>query len=507
MKRFLLTGAALVLGVFLILAGCKRPSGGTTSADAGRDASGKLTYQGTITFYAQAYNPVEPTAANPNPPTKFKDVARAWEALNPGVTIEFITDLGEGQSYEAWLSTKMAGGQAPDVFWTQSYQLNTGEIPRGSFIPLTDYMQKPNRYISGNTRWIDTFPEGLVKQFQASDGAINLVDADYVATLVIYNVAMFEKAGINFQIKTWSDYTRACEMLKAAGITPWIFNLGSGGTDYVSSWLSRLMYSNLYNNDFVNLAVISGKDAVSLTPLEVAVGVRNGYFTSKDPRWLAWWPNIKEHVEKYMPRDTVSAASVNPMNAFVNEQIAMYWDGSWADNNLRAANVSFEYASFPFPYPDKASMPLATDFDSSGAVGGPSAAFQYAVSSRRANNTMTDAKLEAVIDWLHYITTPENNEAVVNDLGSFVPIVKGARPSEANAGVASILESQAQYIIVTTQLGTGVYEGYYREFQSYLQGNQTLQQAGANLDLIMQEGADTIIAANSDIDISQYLKN
>jgi ABC-type glycerol-3-phosphate transport system substrate-binding protein len=494
----------LIVGVSLAFAGGRQSSGGASGT--GRDASGNLTYRGTITMYAQAYNPVEPTAANPNPPTKFKDVARAWEALNPGITIEFLPDLGEGQSYEAWLSTKMAGGQAPDVFWTQAYQLNSGEIPRGSFIPMTEYMQQPNRYIAGNTKWLDIFPEGLVKQFQASDGAINLINADYVATLVIYNVAMFRRAGINFEIKTWSDYTRACEMLRAAGITPWIGNLGGSGTDYVSSWLSRLMYSNLYNNDFTNLAVISGRDAVSLSPLEVAIGVKNGYFSSGDPRWLAWWPNIKEHVEKYMPRDTVSAATVNPMNAFINEQIAMYWDGSWADNNLRAASVGFEYASFPFPYPDRASMPLATNFDSSGAVGGPSAAFQYAVSSQRANTTMTTAKQEAVIDWLQYITTPANNEAIVNDLGSFVPTVKGSKPSEANAGVASILESQAQYIIITTQLGTGVYEGYFREFQAYLQGSQSLEQAARNVDVIMQEGADSIIAANSGIDISKYLK-
>jgi raffinose/stachyose/melibiose transport system substrate-binding protein len=464
-----------------------------------------LTYKGTITYYAQGYNPVDPTAANPNPPTKFKDVARAWEALNPGITIEFITDLGEGQSYEAWLSTKMAGGQAPDIFWSQAYQLNSGEVPRGSFIPLTEYMNRPNKYISGNTRWVDTFPEGLVKQFSASDGAINLVDADYVATLVIYNVDMFKKAGINFDIHTWSEFTRACEMLKAAGITPWIGNVGGGGVDFISSWVNRLMYSNLYNNDFTALAVMSGQDAVGITPLEAAIGVKNGYFTSKDPRWQHWWPMFKEHVEKYMPQGVISASSVNTLNAFVNEQVAMYWDGSWADNNLRNANVSFAYASFPFPYPDKASMPLATSFDSSGAVGGPSAAWQYAVSSQRANNTMTQEKVEAVIDWLMFTTTPENNEAVCNDLGSFIPTIKGSKPSEANAGVASILESQAQYLLITTGLGTEVYEGYFREFQAYLQGSQSLERAGANIDAVLEMAADKIIA-DSGIDVSQYLK-
>jgi ABC-type glycerol-3-phosphate transport system substrate-binding protein len=511
MKRSIaIKSVLLILGLALILAGCSKKestgaSGGAASSAATGNADGSLSYKGTITFYAQSYNPVDPTAANPNPPTAFKQVARDWEALNPGITIEFITDLGQGQSYEAWLSTKMAGGQAPDIFWSQYYQLNAGEVPRGSFIPMTEYLQRPNKYIPGNTKWLDTFPEGLVKQFQASDGNINLIDADYVATLVIYNVEMFEKAGINFDIHTWSDYTKACQMLKAVGITPWIGNLSSSGVDYVSSWLSRLMYSNLYNNDFTNLTVIGGRDAVSLTPEEVALGVKNGYFTSKDPRWLSWWPLLKDHVDNYMPRDVVSAASVDTLNAFVNQQVAMYWDGSWADNNLRAANVSFKYSSFPFPYPDKASLPLATDFDSSGAVGGPSAGWQYAISSPRANNAMNDAKLEAVVDWLMFTTTPANNELIANDNGAFVPIIKGSKPLEANAGVASILESQAQYIVITTQLGTDVYEGYFRELQSYLQGSQSLERAGANLDLIMESAADRVISESS-IDVSQYLK-
>jgi raffinose/stachyose/melibiose transport system substrate-binding protein len=207
-----------------------------------------------------------------------------------------------------------------------------------------------------------------------------------------------------------------------------------------------------------------------------------------------------------MPPGTVSAASVNTLNLFVNQQVAMYWDGSWADNNLRAANVNFEYGSFPFPYPDKASMPLATSFDSSGAVGGPSAAWQYAVSSQRANNTMTPEKLEAAIDWLMYTTTPENNEVICNELGSFVPTIKGSKPIEANAGVATVLESQAQYLIITTALGTEVYEGYFREFQTYLQGSQPIERAGANIDAIMNAAADKIIA-DSGADVSQYIKN
>jgi ABC-type glycerol-3-phosphate transport system substrate-binding protein len=504
MKRFALMSVLLILGVTLIFAGGGQQSGGASSGGTGRDASGNLTYKGTITFYAQAYSPVDPTETNPNPPTAFKEVARKWAALNPGVEIEFFLDLGEQAN---WLRTKMAGGQAPDIFWAQYYELNSGMYPAGSFIPLTSYLDRPNKYAAGNTRWLDLFPDSLVQTVRAPNGDINVIDGDYVATQVVYNARMFRDAGITFEIKNWTDFTRACELLKAKGYTPWQYNFGSTGADY-TTWLSRLMGTNLYYDNMKDLAVISGPEALTLSPLEGALGVKNGYFTSKDPRFQAWWPALKEHVEKYMPQDTVSAATTSDtiFSKFLNQEIAMYWDGSWAGNNLKAANCSFEYASFPFPSPDKASMPLASDFLSSGAVGGYSAAWQYAISSNRANSTMTDAKLEAAIDWLMYITTPENNETVVNDLGSFVPVIKGSTPTEANRGVASVLQNAPKVIdIGPTYLGTECYEGYYREFQSYLQGNLTLQQAGANIDRLFAVGADTIISQSGQ-DVSRYLK-
>jgi ABC-type glycerol-3-phosphate transport system substrate-binding protein len=493
-----------ILTVLFLFAACNRQSSSPSSSAGSSGASDGLKFKGTITFYAQAYSPVEPTETNPNPPTAFKEVAQKWMALNPGIEIEFFLDLGEQAN---WLRTKMAGGQAPDIFWAQYYELNSGQYPAGSFVPLTSYLERPNKYVSGNSRWLDLFPDSLIQSVRAPNGDINLIDGDYVATQVIYNARMFREAGIDFEITNWSDYTRACELLKAKGITPWQYNFGSGGADY-TTWLSRLMGTNLYYDDLPELAVTSGADALSLSPLEVALGVKNGYFSSADPRFQAWWPALKEHVEKYMPQDTVSQATTSDtiFSKFINQEIAMYWDGSWADNNLKAANCSFEYASFPFPGPDKASMPLASGFSSSGAVGGYSAAWQYAVSSNRANSTMTDDKLEAVLDWLMYITTPENNELVCNDLGSFIPVVKGSTPTEANRGVASVLENAPKVIdIGPLNLGSECYEGYYREFQAYLMGNLTLQQAGANIDRLFTTGADNIISQSGQ-DVSRYLK-
>lgn len=506
-KIALIASTLLILSAFVVFAAGGSQQGGASQTQAG--GSGDLKYKGTITMYAQGYSPDTPTATRPNPPTKFKDVAAQWQALHPGITIDFIANLEAGQDYMTWLKTRLAGGAAPDIFWAQYYDLNTGGVPAGSFYQLNQYLERPNKYISGNTRWLDTFQKALVTQTSGSKGEINLIDADYVGTMVVYNVAMFKKAGIDFQIKTWSDYTKACQMLKAVGITPWAFSFGNAGdaSDYFT-WFTRLYATNLYYDDFAKLAVIGGKDALSLNPLEVAIAVKNGYFTPADPRFIGFWANIKDHIDNYMPRDSISPAITNQtiLNMFINQQVAMIWNGSWVGHDLKAAGVTFDWAGFPFPIPDKDSFPPASSFDSSPAVGGPSAAWQYAISSPRANSTMNNDKLEAVLDWLMFITTPDNNAAIVNDLGSFIPTIIGAKQLPANADLVRMLQADPKVIdIGPLSLGTEAQQSFYREFQAYAQGNQTLDQAGQRVMQVFNRAADDTIA-KANVDVSQYLK-
>ena len=73
-------------------------------------ATDELAYTGTITMYAQALSPDEPTETNPNPPTAFRTVAEEYQKLHPGITIEFIPQLTGGQDYLTWLKTRIAGG-------------------------------------------------------------------------------------------------------------------------------------------------------------------------------------------------------------------------------------------------------------------------------------------------------------------------------------------------------------------------------------------------------------
>lgn len=478
----------------------------------GASAESELTYQGTITMYAQALTPVEATETSPRAITGFKTVAEEWMAAHPGITIEFLDQVTGGEDYNTWLRTRMAGGEAPDIFWNQATQMNGGMYPVGCYIDLNEVMQTPNQYVEGNEHWIDMFPKSVIAASRGANGELALVNADYVGTAVYYNTELFEKAGIETpgaQV-TWSQYCEICDKLVAAGITPWAFSFGNNASDtaYID-WFTRLFNTNFYFNDFADLAVVD-PDKATLTAGEVMIACKKGYFGPDNEKWIAWWDLMKEQVDKYMPADCISAASTRDtvQSQFLSGQTAMIWEGSWAPNDFAEANVSFEVGSFPFPYMDSAASPYGTDAFVSGCVGGPYAAFCYAVSSKQADSSMTDEKFAACVDWLKFATTPENDSLICNDNGSFIPTIIGSTPSEANAGLAALLAADDHVIDdgVLTLRGTDFADLYYRTFQEYLRGDHTMDEVKDILRDPFNEAVDEYIEDHELEDlIDQYV--
>ena len=469
-----------------------------TMFSAAMAESSDLTYQGTITMYAQALTPKEASETSKGLKA-FREVADEWEALHPGITIEFLDEVAAGTDYGTWLKTKMAGGQAPDIFWQHASNINGGMFPQGCNIDLGEALQRPNKYVEGNEHWIDMFPASVNAANEGPNGEQPVINADYVGTAVYYNTELFEKAGIETPGSevTWAQYCEICEQLKAAGITRWAFSFGNNESDtaYIN-WFTRLFNTNFYYNDFADLAVINPNKA-TLTAAEVMIAFKNGYFGVDNEKWIAWWPIMKEQVDNYMPADSISAASDRDtiQSQFFTGQIAMIWEGSWAPNDFAAANISFEVGSFPFPYMTKESSEYATDAFVSGCVGGPYAAFQYAVTSQRANETMTDEKFEACVDWLMYCTTPEADSYICNENGSFIPTVIGSTPSEANAGLVALLQADDHVIDdgLVTLSGTAFADLYYRTYQQFLRGDITLDEAKEALRDDLEETIDEYI--------------
>ena len=148
---------------------------------------------------------------------------------------------------------------------------------------------------------------------------------------------------------------------------------------------------------------------------------------------MAWWSIFKQLTDTWnqdLLAQSAETASEQMLDAFVAGQGAMFYRGSWIPNQLALRDLDFELQSFSFPPLDPSVSEYATGANTAGAVGGPNAAYQYAMSTPESNESMNEpGKQEAALDWLHYIGTPEVIERVVNELGSFAPTWPGTTPA------------------------------------------------------------------------------
>lgn len=388
----------------------------------------ELAYEGEITIYAQAYTPVEPTSNAPNPPRYLNRIVAEYEKLHPNIQIELIPPLAPGSDYITWVRTQAAGAQLPDIVWLHAGQVNE-QLPRGMFQALTDKLSEGNPYIEagqpGHDVWLDAFAGFVMEFVRATDGNWYQVNGDYVGTAIFYNKDLFVAAGLDPDDPptTWSDFIAAHEALRDAGIEAFAFPMGPSA--FLWSWWHRVGATQFYGDRFDELNV--DNNDFRLSSYASARNYANGIWDPADPRYQETMRLLKDWSQYWVP-GTLSLEISDTFRMFVNGEVAMYWNGSWAvPQTLNNDDVTFEWATMALPTFDEG----VTEFYSgqiAPMIGGPSAAFQYSVSSNQANGTMTPEKFDAAVDFLKFLTAPQNAGPMVNDLGSFIPTIEGTTP-------------------------------------------------------------------------------
>ena len=388
----------------------------------------ELAFEGEITVYAQGYTPVEPTSNAPNPPRYLNRIVAEYEKLHPNIQIELLPPLAPGSDYITWVRTQAAGAQLPDIVWLQAGQVNE-QLPRGMFQALTDKFSESNPYISagepGHDQWLDSFAGFVMEFVKATDDNWYQVNGDYVGTAIFYNKEMFAAAGLDPESPptTWSDFIAAHEALRDAGMEAFAFPMGPGA--FLWSWWHRVGATQFYGDRFDELNV--DNNDFRLSSYAKARNYANGTWDPTDPRYQETMRILKDW-SQYWTQGALSLEISDTFRMFVNGEVAMYWNGSWAvPQTLNNEDMNFEWATMALPTFDEG----VTEFNvgqTAPMIGGPSAAFQYSISSNQANSTMSPEKFEAAADFLKFLTAPQNAGPMVNDLGSFIPTIKGTTP-------------------------------------------------------------------------------
>ncbi|MET8865201.1 extracellular solute-binding protein [Nonomuraea sp. NPDC004580] len=374
--------ALSALGCLLVLTGC---GGGGFAGDsqAQQNEDGQVTVRMLVN--------ISPNLTQ----TYWEGLVKPFEQANPGIDVKIEAPTGKGVADT--LPQQLAAGNAPDVVET----LMADETLAQQLLDLSD---QP---------WAKDTP--LAEQAKLG-GRIYTVGVGVQAqSLVFYNKAAFEKAGIKEPPTTFDEFDAAMGKLKDAGYLP----LQTGG-----DFLTGLQVLQLSNPSRAQLHPTWQQD------------VKAGKIKAGESL-LPYLERYRTWIDKgYVDKNALGMKYADAETNFLSGKSGMYVMGSWFTATEAKAEKDFEVGVFPAPVDKGQTYP--------GPQGATLAA-PYMILKSTPNK---DAALK-LVQWL--VTDPGAVKSQLAQDGNFRTGVERA---------FTPLEKQVQEILDQAPQGVPQGEGY-----------------------------------------------
>lgn len=230
-----------------------------------------------------------------------------------GYTVDF---QAPGESYEELMKTKMSANELPDVFTTHGW----------SVARYSDYLMKVN-----DQDWASDIDEQIKPVITNKDGDMFVLPVDMDIAGIVYNTSVLEEAGVNpDDIKTWDDFSAACEKIKAAGKNP----IHIGGKD---NWTIGQFF------DWAAPSYYVTNDATSQ-----AKDLKKGKFDS------ATWEKVAGLLDSwvkdgYVNKDCLTADYNSDIKSLADGSTAFCFYGNSAVADALGVNADAKLGMFPIP--------------------------------------------------------------------------------------------------------------------------------------------------------------
>lgn len=456
-----------------------------------------------VKMYAQALTPREQLAADRwNPPQYMWTLEKEYEKLHPNVDVRFLPEIPTG--YEEWLVTQMTGETAPEIVWYQRGYI-ARDYMKGWFVNLTAYLNSPNPYVEGNKRWIDIFQPPVIASGTAPDGNICMITGDIVGTGIFYNKNAFDEVGITVP-DTWKEFLDCQAKLKTAGYTPFSISMDlTGGVQQYGSWCTREIQDVLYDSKMSEIKGVPGpvahtwKPGENLPPQVMVRAIKKGTYSAKDPQWKEMLRILKEW-SQYWPKGFWAISTTQPDDVYklwATGKAAMGWFGSWMNKPISFDPLrKFEWGVFPkFPTITKETSPYGgSEFPAMGGVGG---VYQYAITTVAEKRGV----LDETVDWMKFITAPQNLVPLLNDHGGFAPgtkITKGADPSLEVYTEQMVKYGTERIEPFDSMLTREFVDKLWKNLQQFLMGKFDIEKTTDEVQGEMVKSVDQLLAEHPD---------
>jgi raffinose/stachyose/melibiose transport system substrate-binding protein len=256
---------------------------------------------------------------NPTVTKAYETIIKDFEAANPGVTIK-LENRGTDEHKSA-LRVAAGSDQAPDIFFMWAGLGLGGEfIKSGLALPMDKYYSQ--------YKWDDEFIAPALSFSKQYPGGRFGVPSTFRGEAIYYNKALFAKAGITNEPKTYEELVAVAEKLAAAKIPAFTF----GGT--VNWHVMRLM------DEILEVECGPEKhDALMAMKLDWADEACATKAFAEFHRWTS----------KYFLKPFMGIDQPQSFNLFLAGRAAMMLEGNWLVGQLKNADRAADFGVFPFP--------------------------------------------------------------------------------------------------------------------------------------------------------------
>lgn len=352
---------------------------------------------------------------------------------NPNIKVE--VQRMSMDDYTQTIQTKIASGDAPDVFMIELSNLE--KYAKNEF--LLDI---------SDTAIAEHYDGNMLSYDGKAYGAPLGVNS-YVVT---YNKVIFEEAGVEIPT-TLTEFYEVCDAISEAGYIP----LAAG---YQDSWVLMADLQGEYATSIMK------DDLDALKKLES----RETTFSESED-----WRSIFERFGKrlsYTQNDQFGTDWNTACTMLANNEAAMIISGDWTSNNISDMGESVELGAFPIPVSDVAEE---------NVIVYPGAGQSYAISA-------DSEKQDAAVKFVEFMTTPQAGAKYVEDeIG--ICVIKGVEVGEAEGSLADItdLMNEGKAVALSAEADFNFTEEYRDAFQNVvstfaLNGGEDVDEVLAELD-------------------------
>lgn len=496
----------LSLGAALLLAG-----GVAAGCSSGSGSSGGSAAGGSTVIKAVLPPNTGPITSSDN--AGLKKLTEQYQAAHKGVTVQWLPNNSASiTASNAAMESQASGGAAPDLVWEQYGPVTSGALPKGLLQNIKPYLTKPNPYVPGNASWLSLFSPSTVPYMTSPNGDIDIILGSNVETGIFYSKAAFAQAGITTPPVDWAGFITDLGKLKSAGLTPMLF--ADGGLCN-PSWYERLATSSLLASQVSQFNV---NHAQVTNGLDIAVGVKKGIISMKNPRYAEIWKLLGQLVQYSGKGESSYDACSNPTAStpplstqalLIQGKVGMLWGGSWYIPQLSSAGFSTDkFGVFPEPPITTASTPLATGASTVGIIGGPNGNGQWGVTSQEADHSMTPQKTKTVMNFMAWLFTPAHLGywIKINQQGGDIPTetaapalnLPGLKTLVPISKVPTVVDAVLDDVLSTAATNSGL-----RLVQEYVDGSMSYSAFATQWQSLLTSAAQSWATQNH-VDLSKY---